>query len=231
LHAPALARELGIKKVIVPIAAPVFSAWGMLMTDLRRDWVRTYIRRVNDLDLDELNELWSEMEHTALKWYWEEGFADGDVMFTRYVDMRYLGQEHTVKVPVPGGTLTLDDIAEVVSRFHAAHEKRYSFKLEQMPTEIVNVHVTAFGRVRKPELAKLPPRGDSTEAALKGVRSVFYEKDGWVQTNVYERDRLGPGMTIEGPAIVEEPTAATVLYSGQTLHVDPYGNLIVDTGV
>lgn len=230
LHATALARDLGVKKVIVPVAASVFSAWGMLMTDLRRDWVRTDIRRVQDLDLNEWNALWGEMEHEARKWYREQGFSDDEVIFVRHADMRYLGQEHTVKVPVPGGKLIPADVEEVVRRFHAAHETRYSFKLEHMPTEIVNVHVAAFGRVPKPELATLPCTSGHVEAARKGVRPVYFEDVGWVETALYERERLGPGMAIEGPAIVEEPTTATVLYPGQTLHVDPYGNLIVDTG-
>ncbi|GAB6933302.1 hydantoinase/oxoprolinase family protein [Calditerricola satsumensis] len=230
LHATALARELGVKKVIVPVAASVFSAWGMLMTDLRRDWLRTDIRRVQDLDLDKWNALWNEMEYEALQWYREQGFADDQVVFVRHADMRYLGQEHTVKVPVPGGNLTPADVEEVIRRFHAAHEKRYSFKLEYMPTEIVNVHVVAFGRVQKPELAKFPPASGSVEDAKKGVRPVYFEEVGWVETALYERDRLGPGMMVEGPAIVEEPTTATVLYPGQTLQVDPYGNLIVETG-
>lgn len=230
LHATALARELGVKKVIVPVAASVFSAWGMLMTDLRRDWLRTDIRRVQDLDLNKWNALWNEMEREALQWYREQGFADDQVVFVRHADMRYLGQEHTVKVPVPGGNLTPDDVEEVVRRFHAAHEKRYSFKLEHMATEIVNIHVVAFGRVQKPELAKLPPASGSVEEAKKGVRPVYFEEVGWVETALYERDRLGPGMMVEGPAIVEEPTTATVLYPDQMLHVDPYGNLIVETG-
>src|SRR5699024_1142668 len=101
MHAPALALEPGVKKVIVPIASPVSSAWGMLMTDLRHDYIQTYIKRMNELSLDEMNGRWKKIESHAFANYEEEGMQASEVVFNRFADMRYLGQEHTVKVPVP----------------------------------------------------------------------------------------------------------------------------------
>lgn len=152
MHAPALAKELGVKKVIVPVASSVFSAWGMLMTDLRHDYIQTYIRRLNQLDPGELNKEWNSIETQALKQYQEEGVSEEAVLFTRFADIRYLGQEHTVKVPVPNGEWSEETILEVVERFGDLHEQHYTFKLEGTPTEIVNLHLTAFGKVLKPEL-------------------------------------------------------------------------------
>ncbi|WP_408010068.1 hydantoinase/oxoprolinase family protein [Pseudalkalibacillus sp. A8] len=231
MHAPALAKDLGVKKVVVPVASSVFSAWGMLMTDLRHDYIQTYIKRLNEVDLEGLNKEWATMENQATKQYEDEGVEADRIMFTRFADMRYIGQEHTVKVPVPGGNLTKESIQEVIRRFHDLHEKNFTFKLVDSPTEIVNLHLTAFGRVKKPELQKLERSNDNLESALKEVRNVFYEEEGWLATDVFHRELLSPDMEVEGPAIIEEASATTVLYPGQTLTVDVYGNLIIDTGV
>ncbi|NQD67068.1 hydantoinase/oxoprolinase family protein [Bacillus haikouensis] len=231
MHAPALAKELGVKKVVVPVASSVFSAWGMLMTDLRHDYIQTFIKRLNEIDVKQLNKEWRKLESKATAQYQDEGVKADRVMFSRFADMRYLGQEHTVKVPIPEGELTEDTIKEVVHRFHDLHEKNYTFKLEESPTEIVNLHLTAFGTVDKPELQKLEESDESVESAVKEMRNVFYEEIGWTETNVYHRNLLAPDMEVQGPAIVEETSATTVLYPGQTLKVDQYGNLIIDTGV
>ncbi|BAD77179.1 hydantoinase/oxoprolinase family protein [Geobacillus thermoleovorans] len=231
MHAMALAKELGVKKVIVPVAASVFSAWGMLMTDLRHDYIQTYIRRVSELNLDELNREWDQLETAALQQYSQEGISEDKVLFARYADMRYVGQEHAVKVPVPNGVMDEEAVKEMVSRFHHIHEKHYTFKLDGAPTEIVNLHLTAFGVVQKPEIARLEKVGDNAEEALKEVRPVLFEDHGWIDTNVYDRGILNAGSVIHGPAIVEESSTSTVVYPGQTLEVDEYGNLIIHTGV
>jgi N-methylhydantoinase A len=231
MHAPALAKELGVKKVIVPVASSVFSAWGMLMTDLRHDYIQTYIRRLNQLNPSELNEEWNSIESQALKQYQEEGVSEDKVLFTRFADIRYLGQEHTVKVPVPNGEWTEETISEVVKRFGDLHEQHYTFKLEGTPTEIVNLHLTALGKVLKPQMKKLKSASSNVQNAYKETRSVYFEENGWVDTKVYYRSLFGKGMQITGPAIVEEPSASTVIYPGQSLTVDEYGNLIIETGV
>ncbi|MFF2445548.1 hydantoinase/oxoprolinase family protein [Neobacillus sp. NPDC058068] len=231
MHAPALAKELGVKKVIVPVASSVFSAWGMLMTDLRHDYIKTYIRRFNQVDLTELNQEWNSLETQALQQFKEEGMEETNVLFTRFADIRYLGQEHTVKVPVPNREWTVEIISEVIERFGNLHEQHYTFKLEGTATEIVNLHLTAFGKVVKPQIKKFESGSSNPEDALKEIRPVYFEGNGWVNTKVYNRDILGKDVQVAGPAIVEESTASTVLYPGQSLSVDQFGNLIIDTEV
>ncbi|MBZ5201527.1 hydantoinase/oxoprolinase family protein [Planomicrobium chinense] len=231
MHAPALAKELGVRKVVVPVASSVFSAWGMLMTDLRHDYIQTYINRFQDIDLEELNSEWNKLESLASQQYTEEHVKEEDIVFNRFVDMRYSGQEHTVKVPLANGNITEETVEQTIRLFHEMHEQSFTFKLEEAQTEIVNLHLTAFGTVQKPKLHKLEKGSTDISSALKETRNVFYENDGWVATKVYHRDLLTPGMSIQGPAIVEEPTATTVFYSGQTLSVDVYGNLIIETEV
>ncbi|SES13218.1 hydantoinase/oxoprolinase family protein [Psychrobacillus sp. OK032] len=227
MHAPALAIELGVKKVVVPIASPVFSAWGMLMTDLRHDYIQTYIKRLNELSLSEIDVQWEEIEKQALAHYEDEGMAAENVEFHRFADMRYLGQEHTVKVPVPNGQWSGEDKQAIIKEFHNLHERNFTFKLEDSPTEIVNIHVTAFGKVPKPEIGKITRNG-SVDEAKKENRNIYYEKKGWINTPVYDRDKLPPNEVIHGPAVVEEKAAVTLIYDGQQLQLDDFGNIIIE---
>lgn len=231
MHAAALAKELGVKKVIIPVASSVFSAWGMLMTDLRHDYIQTHIKRVQEQNLLGLNQEWQRLEMQAAQQFAEEGVAAERIVFGRIADMRYIGQEHTVKVPVPSGEWTRETLEDIMARFHDLHEQNYTFKLEGTTAEIVNLHLTALGTVEKPVVKKLDAAPDADAPAVKEIRPVYFEEQGWLDTAIYLRGTLGAGTRIAGPAIVEERSASTLLYPGQGLTVDEYGNLIIDTGV
>lgn len=231
MHAAALAQELGVKKVIIPVASAVFSAWGMLMTDLRHDYIQTHIKQLKDIDLPAINKEWETMIAQAYHQFIEEGMDKDQVVFNRFADMRYIGQEHTVKVPVPNAEWTQETAEEIIERFHQLHEQNYTFKLPEAQTEIVNLHLTGFGKVDKPVLQKLSVTGKTVQEALKEVRPVYFKEAGWVQTNIYEREQMEPGMKVMGPAIVEERSATTVIYANQSLEMDVYGNLVIDTEV
>lgn len=226
LHATALAKELGMKKVVIPIASSVFSAWGMLMTDLRNDYIYTFNQALETITKDLIDNKWSELETTAQNILNEEGFKEQDIVFTKTVDMRYKGQEHTVKVPYPQQTWS-DKVKQSLSdTFHELHETTYSYKLMDNEMEIVNIHLTAFGKVRKNKLKKLSQLEMESDYIIE-ERNVLYEEEGWLTVNVYDRSKLHAGFQIEGPAIIEEATSSTILYSGQTLVVDEFGNLII----
>ncbi|QQZ08428.1 hydantoinase/oxoprolinase family protein [Heyndrickxia vini] len=231
MHASALAQELGVKRVIIPVASSVFSAWGMLMTDLRHDYIQTHIKQLNDIDLTAINKEWEIMIDQAYHQFIEEGMDKGQIVFNRFADMRYIGQEHTVKVPVPNTEWTEEIIEEIIARFHQLHEQNYTFKLPDAQTEIVNLHLTGFGKVEKPVLQKLQQTGKPVHEALKENRPVFFKNEGWTETPVYDRGQMEPGMKIAGPAIIEERSATTVIYANQSLEMDQYGNLVIDTGV
>lgn len=231
MHAAELAKELGVKKVIVPVASSVFSAWGMLMSDLRHDYIQTYIKPLNKMDILAINSTWGKMIEQAYHQFIEAGMKKDQIVFSRFVDMRYIGQEHTVKVPVPNSEWTQEIVEEIIARFHDLHEQNYTFKLPDIHTEIVNLHLTGFGKVEKPVLEKIEVKGKTITSALKENRPVYYNEEGWVPTDVYDRHQMEPGMKIVGPAIIEEQSASTVIYSDQFLEIDSYGNLIIDTGV
>lgn len=228
VHSAFLARELQIRTMIVPVAPGHFSAYGMLTTDLRRDAIRTFVRRTDTVDLAQLSSLYAEMEQEAIDAYLAEKFAADQLVCVRAADMRYRGQEHTVRVPVMGGTLTGADMREVEARFHAVHEKQYTFRLDSA-IEIVNLHVTVVGKVNKPRRAELAPHVGQAQPIRR--RMVDFDEQGQHETGIYDRASLGAGATVAGPAIIEEEASNTVVYPGMTVEVDRWGNLIVDTGV
>jgi N-methylhydantoinase A len=227
MHASSLAKELNIRRVVIPRAAAVFSAWGMLMTDVRHDYLQTKIRLVSDVAPEELAGLWSELESRAAADLREERIAES--AFAYYADMRYAGQEHTVKVQTPAPPWDDAAKAEIAARFHRTHEHSYTFKLEQAAIEIVNLHLAVHGRLDKPELARIGRQEIPLSAAVKETRPVFFTGEGFLPAPIYDRAKLLAGASIDGPAVVEEKDAATLVGSGQKLTVDPFGNLILET--
>jgi len=179
--------------------------------------------------------MWRTLEDQARTYFAQQRVEPSRLVFHRFADMRYAGQEHTVKVPVPAGAMTAAAIGEVEGRFHALHEQRYTFRLPSA-VEFVNFHLTTFGTVDKPRVprlrtAKSGARGGGKGAgrgALKGRREVDFDAHGRLASAVYERDRLRPGAAVSGPAIIEEPAATTVLFPGQRATVDAYGNLVIE---
>jgi N-methylhydantoinase A len=232
MHAAALGRELRVRRIVVPTVPAVFSAWGMLMTDLRNDYIRTMVARTDHIKPAELSGIFAEMEKEAAEELAAEKVKKDvptklAMVFQRFADMRYMGQEHTVKVPIPSGELTEKEMQEINERFHQLHEHAYTFRLES-PVELVNFHLTALGQVEKPKITRLnKDEARSVEEAFKGERQVMFD-DTFQATPTYERDRLPVGATLSGPLIVEEPAATTVVFPGQRLSVDEYGFLHIE---
>lgn len=220
LHACALAAELGIPKVIIPPYAGVFSAWGMLMLDARRDYIQTYLQRLDDLGLPQLIQAFSALQANALSEFSSDGMSQEQMRFVWHIDARYTGQEHTVKV-----ALEELNLSSILERFHTRHEQAYTFRLD-LPVEVVNLHLVAFGTVEKSPMA---PIGQTSQAsastAHSGVRCVEFEPEQPLQTSLYQRSALLCGMQIVGPAIIEEATTTTVVRPGDRLEVDAYGGL------
>lgn len=127
--------------------------------------------------------------------------------------------------------LSADTYGSIVERFHEAHERAYSFRLEDSPAEIVNLHLISFGRVEKPPVAELPIIKGTLEDSLKEVRNVIFEQAGSLSTKVYLRDKLPVEVEVQGPAIIEEVSSSALIHPGMRAVKDKYGNLIIDTGV
>jgi N-methylhydantoinase A len=227
MHAGALARELRVRKTIIPLNPAVFSAWGMLMTDLRQDFIKTSIRRTDQIRPEEITSLFKEMEEQAMELMKEQNIPAERINFARFADMRYLGQEHTVKVPIPFKDIEKQDIPLINERFHSLHEQAYTFRLES-PVELVNYHLTVFGVVDKPELMKLNHQDFSLSSAKKGERKVNFDELGFHVCPIYERDLLPIDLVIEGPLVIEEPASTTVVFPDQRVKRNEYGFLEIE---
>jgi N-methylhydantoinase A len=227
MHAAALARELRVKKVLIPTNPGVFSAWGMLMTDLRQDLIRTFIRRTDQTEPAVLTGIFAEMETQAKQNLQEQGVPEKQIFFQRFADMRYKGQEHTVKVSFPGGEITPEQMPVINERFHQLHEQAYTFRLAA-PIELVNYHLSAFGVVEKAELQKLAPANLTLAAAQKGERRVNFDELGFQTAAIYERDKLPLNTVVSGPLVIEEPTSTTVVFPDQQVTRDAYGFLHIE---
>jgi len=224
MHAAALARDLNMAKVVIPVNPAVFSAWGMLMTDLRRDYLRTNLMLLDESATSEISSLFDSIESDARDDFQAEDVEADSLILQRQADMRYIGQDHVVKVDFPDGTITEETIGEAVERFHSTHEKEFTFRMEH-PVELVTFHLVALGRVPKPELAKISSTGRSLNDTVRGNRLVDFDMDGIHETPIHERALLEPGMVLQGPLIVEEPATTILIPPGAYGEVDNYGNI------
>lgn len=223
LVAAAVARELGIPRVIVPPGPGAFCAFGMLLTDVVHDFAQTRISELAALDEADLNAIFSDLELRARAALEADGFGPGDSALLRSADLRFAGQEHTVEVPVPAGALTRDAIGETAERFAQMHLERYGHRMSD-PVEMVTARLRGVGKVPRPELP-IADEGDPSRAHT-GSRDVFLGS-GAVSSAypVYRREYIGRGRVVSGPAIIEEHTATTVLHLGDRLTVGDHGEL------
>ena len=227
LHATALAQELNARKVIIPPFAGVFSAWGMLMIDLRRDYIQTHRFSINNQSKAEVINAFEGVIAKANLDYKTDGMAQDKVKHELYVDARYNGQEHTVKIHVPDTELNdADFINELSERFHQTHQQEYTFKLKDSSIEVVNIHLVAFGILDKAKLEKLPASTTTNAGvALIGKRLVDFNNNTQRESDIYDREKLQPGMIFKGPAIIEENTTTTVVLPDNRVEVDDFGGL------
>jgi N-methylhydantoinase A len=219
-----VARQLGIPKVLIPRLPGVFSAWGMLVADLRRDFLRTQITPVNRQCGEKLQSVFGELEQQARTAFSEEG-REGQIRIERYVDARYQGQEHSVKVPLAQATLKNQAVDVLRRHFEELHQRAYEFTLAD-PVEIVTCHLVAYARLPKPAIRPIPSRKGFRTQPKDSRRMHLEDKSGRVE--VFERSSLLPGTRLNGPVVVEEPTSTTIVNPGDRLQVDEYGNLQIE---
>jgi len=230
MHACALARELAIKKVVIPKQSSVFSAWGMLLSDLRRDYLQTQI-----VDLSapgaaaQLDQALRQLEEKALQEYAAEDIDPARVHFLRYGRCRYQNQEHSVEIVLPDGAIKAEQIEAIRQRFDTDYEREYTYTLDT-PVELVVYHLVALAEVDKLKPEKLPKTGRKLKDAVKMQREVDYVEAGILMATIYNGDALEPGMSFVGPAIIEEAGATTVIPPGLPCQVDDYGNYHINSG-
>jgi len=229
LHASAVAGELGIRKVVIPRVPGVFSAFGMLFSDLRYDYVRTWFTRLDDAPFDQIDQIYRELEDQGRGAIAGTSVAPGEVTVARAADMRYVGQEHPVTVDLPASVFADGDREAIKSAFDDMHLLRYGTNAPAERAEIVSLRATVTGIMAKPPLETIPA-GEATppDAAFTGNRSAYFAEIGeFADTPTYARDALLAGNRISGPALIEEHASTTVLLPGDTLEVDAHGNLAI----
>ena len=226
VHGCRLARALGIPRVILPAAAGVTAAIGLLAAEVRFDVARTYVRRLDAVDPARLSAMYEEMAAQALEVVRESAVA-GDVTVARGADARYVGQGYELSVPVPAGRLDAAALARVRAAFDEVYAARYGYASPAEPVEIVTWKLSAIGGSPRIALAKAA-RGAGPAAPKARRRAYFPETGGFTETPVYDRYALGAGARLAGPAIVEERESTTVLPPGTAATVDEYANLLVE---
>lgn len=228
LHAVLVARELQMPKVIIPNAPGHFSAFGMLVADLRRDYVRTRFTPLEKMNFGEVNLLFEAMEQEGTAEIRAAVMSVGELVVQRGLDMRYVGQEHAVSVDIPIQAFENNDTAAIKQLFDEMHQQRYGYCSERELAEVVSIRTSVAGVMPRPTLAELP-QSEKQPVNLPSLRPVYFSPiDGWQQTRVYQRSNLQWGNLIEGPALIEEYASTTVIFPGDHLTVDRLGNLIIE---
>jgi len=224
LHACDLIEEMGIPRAIVPNHPGQFSAYGFILTDARVDRHRTLQLTSKRFDQERATQVLSALVEEALGELRAQGYTDSIEIF-RSLEMRYLGQNYELELPIAFHTFTPETTAALWEQFHAAHRARFGFDIPGEVIEIVNFSATVISVTPKPVFLEIEAAmGDPTPVAR---RSVVY-LDGTREAPVYRRDVLRSGHRIVGPAIVEEAASVTVLNPGHAITVDRFGNLAID---
>jgi N-methylhydantoinase A len=227
LHAASIAQELNIPTVIVPLNSGVFSAWGMLMCDLRHDFALTHIKPLNEAQCEHMNQMYRDLEARLKEIFAQENVREEDITITHQLDLRYLGQEHTLSVIVAGDVCE-DDKLTAGHAFDEMHLASYGHNAPEEQKEVVSLRVIGIGKVNKPAIREIgagqaePPPG-----AKSGERPVYRGRGQYESFKIYRRENLLAGNVIAGPAVVEEATATTLVETNQVCAVDKFGNLII----
>lgn len=228
LHANLIAQELEIKKIFVSTMPGNFSAWGMLTADFRRDYVQTMIESLEKLDPGELEHRYSKMEAEAKKAMLKEGVQEGNSIFVRELDVRYIGQGHALTLPLFGNVLEDQNFKQKLEkRFDELHLSRYLHNAPKQAKEIVALRLASIGLMAKATLPKIKSGTEEpTPDAINQPREV-YLNGSFKKCKIYERNRLLANNKISGPAIIEERVSTTLLLDGYYALVDQYGHLII----
>ena len=229
MHACALAKELGIKKVVIPRLSGVFSAWGMLLSDLRRDYLQTQIVELNGVEgASQINTALSMLEEQAIQEFAAENIDRSRVHFIRYGRCRYQNQEHSVEITLPNGIITTNQIEAIREQFDSEYEREYTYRLPA-PAELVGYHLIAIAEVDKLKPEKHPKTGRKLLDAIKGEREVDFVESGIHQATIYDGAALEPGMSFTGPAIIEEADTTVVIPPDLACSMDDYDNYCIQS--
>jgi N-methylhydantoinase A len=226
VHAGRIARELDMAGVIVPLYPGVYSAIGLIMSDVKHDYVRSKMAPLSDVKPADVNAMFAQLESAAMAELREDGFAPEQIRVQRALDMRYAGQGYEITMPCAEQPLGEDGLAALRKQFDVQHRTMFGHAAPEEPVEIVSYRVRGIGVVPPVEMPTFKPTGATLKDALRETRRV--RMDGVdIDCPVYQREALDVGLTLTGPAILDQFDCTTVIYPGQVARVDEYKNLIV----
>src|SRR5215813_13645368 len=230
LHAMAIARELSVPRVIIPPLPAYFSAFGMLVADLKHDYVQTFVCELNETTGAELADTFAGLETSAIETLTEEGAGKQQIVLRRFLDMRYRGQEYTLPVPLTEDLRSIADFGPIRSRFDQLHQEHYGHSAPNEPVMMVNLRLSALGRFGNQLPKTLSSQGSVSEK--QGERRVIFD-DGQqsLLCPILLRDGLKVGDRVNGPAVIEELGATILLYPGDKMQVNEFGHLVIDVAV
>ncbi len=227
VHACMIAHELEIPAMIIPRESSIFCAAGMLMSDLKHDFVRTYAASFDEIDNGTFTSLFSEMENEGTKLLESENIPKDRIETVYSLDMRYVKQYHEVNVVISKDEVDKIDLDSIVKRFHPEHNRLFGYSLEEekTPIELINMRLTLIGKTDKPKFLEEENRGEDASGAIKGKRKVYLPNEKqFSEINVYDGYKLACGNMIEGPAIIEQVNTTTFVSSEYNVICDRYGS-------
>ncbi len=221
---------LNTKNVIIPEFAASFCAWSMFCLDIGRDYLRTYISKLDEPDPKVINTLYHDMIDEALSEFKALNVSRKDLTIIKSVDVRYAGQFHEIELSLPVEEIAQKDLESLKQEFHKKHEELFTFSLPKVQIELRNLRLIASVKSAPIDLPKIEKKVHQTSDLVKRIRQCFF-KGKFMDTPVYDGPKVGPGAFIKGHAIVEEPTTTVVIPPGFVCNVDPYGNYFLNRGV
>ncbi len=231
LHASSIARDLSIPLVVIPPAPGNFSALGMLLMDLRRDYSEVVLGPLDLATLARMEQRLGELQARGASAIQDDEGQVESLAAQRFADMRYRGQQNTVRVALPDQLpATSETLEEVARRFHAAYELRYGHSSPGQPIEVVTVRVAVYGVRDRAQIDRIRVYDSAFEGKPSSRPVCFQNSNGWMDCPVYHRGALPPGTRIDGPAVVEERSSTILVEPGDVLEVNEYGHLLLHVG-
>ena len=219
MHAVWLAEELEINEIIVPNDPGTFSAWGMLQTDIRRDLTVNFYQNFQSLEKEKLLENFNKLKDEAIALLKSENVNENDMSFSLTADMRYIGQEYYVNVDISEPF----DLNEINNNFHKTYEKQYGHSTPEGPSEFINLRLIATGKIKKTDSVKSIENDKTIKDSKRKI--IFNQKE--YETKIYARHNIRVNESFEGPAVIEESTATTVIPPNYSITKDDFGNIII----
>ncbi len=229
IHAGMLGRTLGMKTAIIPRYSGVFCSFGMIVSDVRHDYMQAFATNTERMDLDGVNKVIADMERKAIEDMIEEGFPEGEVTVTRFADAKYPAQIHELTIPLPAGRpLESADITAMAEGFHDLHERMFTYSVRDSSVDLFHWRVVAHRSVEAKQTPAFAPGSEDVSGAQKGTRRVYFgDINDYRETNIYDGDRLERGMMVTGPAVVEQQNTTIVVFPGQKLEVSEFGDFVL----